>query len=34
MEGTQLVINDFDERIPAVTAADVLFDPSSQRMRG
>ena len=33
-EGAGLVIDVFDERIPAVIAADVLFDPNGARMRG
>jgi glycine cleavage system aminomethyltransferase T/glycine/D-amino acid oxidase-like deaminating enzyme len=33
-EGTELQLDVFDERVPAVIAADVLVDPSGQRMRG
>lgn len=33
-EGTQLQVDVFDQRIPAVVAADVLVDPRGERMRG
>ena len=33
-EGERLVVDVFDERVPAVIAADVLVDPLGSRMRG
>ena len=33
-EGAQLQVDVFDERVPAVVAADVLVDPRGDRMRG
>jgi glycine cleavage system aminomethyltransferase T len=33
-EGARLVVDVFDERMPAVVAADVLVDPRGERMRG
>jgi glycine cleavage system aminomethyltransferase T/glycine/D-amino acid oxidase-like deaminating enzyme len=33
-EGVELEVDVFDERIPGIIAADVLVDPSGQRMRG
>ena len=33
-EGTALEIDVFDERVPAVVSADVLVDPTGDRMRG
>jgi hypothetical protein len=33
-EGAPLVVDVFDQRVPAVVAADVVFDPRGERMRG
>jgi glycine cleavage system aminomethyltransferase T len=33
-EGTPLMVDVFDQRVPAVVAADVVFDPRGERMRG
>ena len=33
-EGAPLVVDVFDQRVPAVVAADVVFDPRGDRMRG
>jgi hypothetical protein len=33
-EGSTLTVDVFDDRVPAVLAADVLWDPTGERMRG
>jgi glycine cleavage system aminomethyltransferase T len=33
-EGSELQVDVFDQRLPAVIAADVLVDPRGDRMRG
>jgi glycine cleavage system aminomethyltransferase T len=33
-EGAQLLVDVFDEQVPAAIAADVLYDPRGLRMRG
>jgi 4-methylaminobutanoate oxidase (formaldehyde-forming) len=33
-EGSRLQVDVFDQRIPAIVAADVLVDPRGERMRG
>lgn len=33
-EGAPLVVDVFDQRVPAVVVADVVFDPRGERMRG